>query len=44
MLQAFGMERFAVGWREALAPDGVEVSFGAVTGVLVEAVSRIKFF
>ncbi len=26
MLQAFRMESFAVGWREALAADGVDVS------------------
>ena len=43
-LQAFGVEAFAVGRREALAADGVKVSFGAVTGMLVKTVSRIKFF
>ena len=43
-LQAFGVEAFAVGRREALAADGVKVSFGAVTGMLVKTVSRIKLF
>ena len=43
-LQAFGVEAFAVCRRKALAADGVEVSLGAVTGMLIKAVTRIKFF
>ena len=43
-LQSLRVETFAVCGGKALAADGIEMSLSAVTGVLVEAVSRIKFF
>ena len=43
-LKSLRMKAFAVGRREALAADGVEMSLGAVTGVFVKTVTRIKFF
>ena len=43
-LQSLRMKTFSMGGGEALAADGVEVGFGAVAGVFVESVSRIKFF
>ena len=43
-LQSLRMEAFSMCGGKALATDGVEVGFGAVTGVFVEAVSRINFF
>ena len=43
-LQSLRMEAFAVSGGKALAADGVEVGLGAVSGVFIKAVSRIKFF
>lgn len=38
------MEAFSMRRSKALAPDGVEVRLGAVTGMFVKTVTRIKFF
>ena len=43
-LQSLRVEAFSVRWGIALATDGVEVSLGAIASMLVETVTRIKFF